>query len=137
MNFIIDGHNNREIPGLDLRMPDERRLIELLSRYDQKSRSLGVLRWRSAQASRGAELWRVQAHFVPAGQRRMRLFAEDWRPGGCGELDVVSSTEMCRQRRRVHSKVMRAEEFSHLLQTSLKLVDNSYNPKNSRSVKMK
>jgi predicted RNA-binding protein with PIN domain len=137
MNYIIDGHNLiAKIPGLDLRMPDdEQRLIELLSRYDQESRHKLEVYFDGAPPGQAGvrNYGRVRAHFVPASQtadeairrrlRRLGRSAASW-------MVVSSDRDVQAAAREMHSKVMRAEEFSRLLQTSLQArIDNSYNLK--------
>ncbi len=126
MNYIIDGHNLiAKIPGLSLSMPDdEQRLIELLNRYDQESRHKlevyfdGALPGQAGVRNYG----RVRAHFVPASQtadEAIRRRLERLGKSTANWVVVSSDREVQTAAREVHAKVLRAEEFSRLLQTSL------------------
>jgi predicted RNA-binding protein with PIN domain len=125
-NYIIDGHNLiAKIPGLSLNMPDdEQRLIELLNRYGEGSRHKLEVYFDGAPPGLAGvrNFGRVRAHFVPASQSadeaiRRRLVqlgrsAVNW-------VLVTSDRVVQSAAREAHAKVLRAEDFSHLVQTTL------------------
>ena len=126
MNYIIDGHNLiAKIPGLSLSMPDdEERLVELLNRFGQQSRGKLEVYFDGAPPGQagGRNYGKVRAAFVPASQTadeaiRARLVrlgrsAANW-------VVVSSDREVQSAAREAHAKVLRAEEFSTRVQTTL------------------
>jgi predicted RNA-binding protein with PIN domain len=126
MNYIIDGHNLiAKIPGLSLSMPDdEERLVELLNRFGQERRHKLEVYFDGAPPGQagGRNYGRVRAYFVAASLTadeaiRRRLV----KLGRSAASWVVVSSDRAVQSvaREVHAKVMRAEEFSTLVQTTL------------------
>jgi predicted RNA-binding protein with PIN domain len=140
MNYIIDGHNLiAKIPGLSLSMPDdEQRLVELLNRYAHESRDKLEVYFDGAppgQAGVG-NYGRVRAHFVPVSQSadeaiRRRLdrigrSAASW-------VVVTSDRDVQVAAREAHAKVLRAEDFSRQVQTTLqRRLANANNPTDQR-----
>jgi len=133
MNYIIDGHNLiGKIPGLSLSMPDdEQRLVELLNRYGQVSRHNLEVYFDGATPGQAyvRNYGRVRAHFVPVSQSadeaiRRRLVrlgrsASNW-------VVVTSDREVQSVAREAHARVLRAEDFSRLMQTTLqRQLDNA------------
>jgi predicted RNA-binding protein with PIN domain len=126
MNYIIDGHNLiAKIPGLSLSMPDDEvRLIELLNRYGQESRHKLEVYFDGAPPGQAGvrNYGRVRAHFVPASQSADEAIRR--RLAGLGRsaaswVVVTSDRDVQVAAREAHSKVLRAEDFSHLVQTTL------------------
>lgn len=133
MNYIIDGHNLiGKIPGLSLSMPDdEQRLVELLNRYGQESRHKLEVYFDGAPPGQAGvrNYGRVRAYFVPVSQSadeaiRRRLVrlgksASSW-------VVVTSDRDVQSAAREAHARVLRAEDFSRLMQTSLqRRLDNA------------
>ncbi len=126
MNYIIDGHNLiAKIPGLSLSMPDdEERLVDLLNRFGQQSRHKLEVYFDGAPPGQAGvrNYGRVRAHFVLASQTadeaiRRRLVklgksAANW-------VVVTSDRDVQSAAREVHSRVLRGEDFSKLIQTTL------------------
>lgn len=127
-NYIIDGHNLiAKIPGLSLSMPDdEQRLIELLNRYGEESRHKLEVYFDGAPPGQSGvrNYGRVRAHFVPVSQSadeaiRRRLVrlgrsAANW-------VVVTSDRAVQSAAREVHAKVLRAKDFSRLVQTDFQV----------------
>jgi predicted RNA-binding protein with PIN domain len=126
MNYIIDGHNLiAKIPGLSLSMPDdEARLIELLNRFGLESRHTLEVYFDGAPPGQAGvrNYGRVRAHFVAASQSadeairrrlaRLGRSAASW-------VVVTSDHDVQVAAREVHSNVLRAEDFSRLVQTTI------------------
>jgi predicted RNA-binding protein with PIN domain len=126
MNYIIDGHNLiAKIPGLSLSMPDdEARLIELLNRFGQESRHKLEVYFDGAPPGQAGvrNYGQVRAHFVATSQSadeairrrlaRLGRTAASW-------VVVTSDRDVQAAAREVHSNVLRAEDFSRLVQTTI------------------
>ena len=125
-NYIIDGHNLiAKIPGLSLSMPDdEQRLIELLNRYGQESRHKLEVYFDGAPPGQAGvrKYGRVRAHFVPISQNADEAIRR-WlaRLGRSAANWIVVSSDRAVQSaaREAHAKVLQAEDFSHLVQSTL------------------
>jgi predicted RNA-binding protein with PIN domain len=134
MNYIIDGHNLiGKIPGLSLSMPDdEERLIELLNRSSQGSRHKLEVYFDGAPPGEAGRrnYGSLRAHFVPASQtaddairrrlRRLGKSATSW-------VVVTSDHNIQAAAREAHAKVLRAEDFSEMVQTTLQRRVNVFN----------
>jgi predicted RNA-binding protein with PIN domain len=125
-NYLIDGHNLiAKIPGLSLSMPDdEERLIELLNRFGREGRRKLEVYFDGAPPGQAGvrDYGRVRAHFVAAGQTadaaiRGRLVKLG--KSASGWVVVSSDREVQAAAHEAHAKVLRAEDFSHQVQTTL------------------
>ena len=135
LNYIIDGHNLiAKIPGLSLSMPDdEQRLIELLIRLGKQGRHKVEVYFDRASIGQAGEhnYGRVRSHFVPQNQSaddaiRRRLS----NLGRSAKTWVVVSSDRAVQAaaREAHAQVYSAEDFSSLLQASLRAASSQPEP---------
>jgi uncharacterized protein len=124
LNYLIDGHNLiSQIPGLDLRMPDdEQQLVELLILFCQHSRHKVEVYFDKAPFGQAVVTnhGRVQAHFVSqrstaddAIRKKLKSLARSAKTW----VLVSSDRNVQAAAREAHAQVLSSEEFSSMLQT--------------------